>query len=107
MQVRLAARPGHGLRLQHQHPKVVGQATTAFHRVQALGQLRVLGSDPGRIAAVLPVVIETGGRTNLVQLFIQARVVVAQRNQRRRANGHRVRAQRHGLGHVGPVANPP
>ncbi|MNF95287.1 hypothetical protein D3C84_780320 [compost metagenome] len=42
-----------------------------------------------------------------MQFFIQARVVVAQRNQCRRANRHRVRAQRHGLGHVGSVANPP
>src|SRR3990167_72174 len=105
VQVRLATGAGHGLRLQYQHAQVVGQVPAALYRFQALGQLGVLGGDAGRVLAVLPVVVEAGGRADLLQLFVQAWVVVAQGDQRRRADGYRIGTQGHGLGHVGTVAD--
>lgn len=58
--MRLAAGPGDGLGLHGEHSQVVGQPASALDRVEAGGQFRVLGTDPGGVAAVLEVVVETG-----------------------------------------------
>ena len=101
----LAARPGDGLRLHRQHPQVVGQPAAALDRVEPRRQLRVLGADPRGIAAVLEVVEETRCAAELLVLRGVARVVVAERDQRRGADGDGVRAERQRLGDVGAGAD--
>src|ERR1700712_3540023 len=102
--VGLAARPGDGLRLHRQHPQVVGQPSATLHCVEAGGQLGILGADSRWVGTVLEVVEETGGATECFVLCGVARVVVAERDQRRGPDRYRVSAECHRLGDVGTVA---
>ena len=102
----LAAGPRDGLRLQRHHLEVVLQATAAKDGIEPLEQLRVLGGDPSRVLALVPVVIGVGRGLELLVFRFQLRVVVAQGDQRRRPDGHRIRAQGHCLGHVGTRPDP-
>src|SRR5204862_4545296 len=80
-------------------------ALAGENRIEALGEGGVLGGDAGGVAAFVPVVVAAGGGAELPVLRLPARVVVAERDQRRGADGDGVGAERQGLGHVGAAAD--
>src|SRR5581483_10758303 len=103
--VALAVGAGDGLAREGDHREIVGEPATGEHGIEPPGELGVLRGDAGRVAAFVPVVVAAGGGAEPGVLRLPARVVVAQRNQRRRADGDGARAQRQGLGHVGAGAD--
>ena len=101
----LAAGTGDGLGLQRHHLEVVGEAPARLDRVEPLHQFGILGGDAGGILALVPVVISAGGGAELAVLVLERGIVVAEGDQRRRADRDRVRTERQGLGDVGSVAD--
>ena len=85
--------------------EIVREPPAGRDRIEPRGQLRVLRGDAGRIAALVPVVVGAGGGAELAVFVLVARIVVAERDQRRGADRHRVGAERQRLGDVGAVAD--
>ena len=102
----LPARARERLRLERQHAQVVGDPAAAELRVEARGELVVLGRDPDRVAARLPVVVVAGRAADLAVGLVVLGRVVAHRDQRRGADRDRVGAERERLGDVGAGADP-
>ncbi len=100
VQVVLSAGAGNRLRLQCHHLEVIFQSPPAQNRVKPRGKIWVLRRDARRITAFMSVVIGIGGRPKFLVFLFPFRVIVAQGDQGRRADGNRIRAQRHGLGNV-------
>ena len=103
--VGLAASAREGLQFQRHDLEVVGEPAAPQYRVEPLLQFGVLGVDPGRVLAFVPVVVGPGGGAELLVVRFPLRVIIAQRDQRSCPDGHRVRAQRDGLGDVCAAAD--
>ena len=103
--VALAAGAGDGLGFQRQHREKIGQSPAAEHRIEPLGQFGILRRDPGGIAAFMPVVIGAGGGAERLVFRLQLRIIVAERDQRRGADGDGIGAKRQRLGHVGAITD--
>ncbi len=101
----LAAGAGYRLSLQRHDLQVIGEPASGQDGVEPCHQDRVLGRDAGRVLAFVPVVVGPGRRAEGLVLGLVDGVVVAERDQRRRADRDRVGAKRQGLGDVGTVAD--
>ena len=104
--MRLAAGARERLRLEREHAQVVGEAAAAEHRIEARGELVVLGRDARRVATRLPVVVVARGAADLPVLLLVLGAVVAHRDQRRRPDRDGVRAERERLRDVRPGPDP-
>ena len=85
--------------------EIVGEAAAGAHGIEALRELGILGGDAGRIAALVPVVVGARRGVELLVLGLERGIVVAERDERRGADRHRVGAERQRLGDVGAVAD--
>ena len=101
MHVRFSAGPRDGLRFHGQHAQIISQLAAALDGIETLGQFRILRGDAGGIGTVLVVVEKSGRSAELAVLLLVLGRVVAEGDQRRGADAHRVRAHRQRLGHVG------
>ena len=102
----LPARARERLGLEREHAEVVGDPAAAELGVEPRGELVVLRRDPDGIESGLPVVVEARGAADLAVRVVVLGRVVAHRDQRRRADRDRVRAERERLGDVGARADP-
>ena len=103
--MRVAARARERLRLEGQHPQVVGDPAPPEDRVEARRELVLLRRDPGGVATRLPVVVEPGRAADPTVLLVVLGAVVAHRDQRGGSDRDRVGAEREGLRDVGAGAD--
>src|SRR5215470_19512645 len=92
--VAFAAGARDGLRLEREHREIIGKAPAAEHRIEAGSEHRVLRSNAGGIAALMPVVVAACRATELAIFRFECGVVVAERDQRRRADRRRIGPER-------------
>src|SRR5438105_247982 len=101
----LAAGARNRLCLERHHLEVIGEPPPGLYWIEPLGKLGILGGDAGRIAPLMPVVIGTGGGTELFVFFLIDRIIIAERHQRRRADRHCIGTERQSLRDIGTVAD--
>ena len=104
--MRLPAGARECLRLEREHAEVVRDAPAAEDGVEAGGELVVLRRDPRRVAPRLLVVVEARRAPDLAVGLVELGAVVAHRDERRRPDRDRVRAERERLRDVRPAPDP-
>jgi hypothetical protein len=73
-------------------------------RVEPRCERRVLRGDARGVAPLVPVVIGAGMRAEFLVFLLERRIVVAERDERRRPDRHRVGAERQRFRNVRAVA---
>src|SRR5215470_13228622 len=65
VEMRLPAGAGDSLNLERHHRKIIGQLAACDRWIEALGEGRILSRDAGWVTSLVPIVIGSGGRSEL------------------------------------------
>ena len=105
MHMALAAPARDRLELQRQHREIIRQPPPRLDGIEPRGEFKVLRGDPGGIAPLVPIIICARMRAELHIFGLERGIVITERDQRGRADRHRVRAECERFGDIGPGAN--